>query len=88
MASQSHKEMLIQEKEKFLEKLPELILNHKNEWVVFKDSSVVEYFDDLSTAYEFAISKFGVGGYFLIEKVEDQTPKPMSFSFEIGAIQI
>jgi hypothetical protein len=59
-----------QEQEAFNAKLPELIKTHKDEFVLFKDGNVIDFYDSINAAYSDGLRRFGTET-FLVDQVTD-----------------
>ena len=75
-----------QEQRAFDEQLPAMLTEHDGEYVVFHGGAPVRFFQDLSDAYEYALSEFGPDGVFLVEQVAHKTADISSLTWEVGAI--
>ena len=57
--------------EYYKENLKELYKKYPNRHIVLKGSKVVADFSDFDEAYDWAVSKFGIGNFLIQECVED-----------------
>jgi hypothetical protein len=73
-----------EEQRAFDRQLPSLLEKHEGKFVLFKNGQVVEVFDDEGAAYEAGLDRFGIDTIFLIAKIEESDPQPVSISWELG----
>ena len=62
---------VLEEAQRFYEKLPELLVELQGKWVVFLDGEVRSVHDDENSAYEVATATFGPEIAFVIAQVVD-----------------
>jgi hypothetical protein len=74
------------EQRAFDEKLPELLKEHKGEFVIFKDGLVVGLFPSYQAAYAEALARFGHEAPFLISEIVERSPLPVSISWNAGVL--
>ena len=77
---------LRKEQEAFDAKLPELLHDHKGEFVVIKDGELVALFPSYEDAYADALGRFGHDAVFLISEVIERSPVPVSISWNAGVL--
>lgn len=75
-----------QEQDAFEQQLPELLSSHRGEYALMKDGKVVNFFPTHDAAYEAALDQFGLDATFLIAKVDDGRPQPVSIAWETGVM--
>ncbi|HVT05021.1 MAG TPA: hypothetical protein VHL58_16780 [Thermoanaerobaculia bacterium] len=66
--------------------LGELLRDHANEFVVFKDGQPAGFFDTYEAAYREALTRYGSDSSFLVSEVLERTPQPTSTSWEAGVM--
>ena len=77
---------LQEEQAAFDAQLPEMLKQHKGQFVLFKDAKPVEYFSDHAVAYRTGLERFGVEAVFLVAPVEVQRQMPVSFAWQAGVM--
>jgi hypothetical protein len=82
------KKVISNEKAEFRKQLPDLLEKLHGKWVIFKDGCVVKAFESLDAAYEHALELYGLNEPFLVEIVQEETPKVLSISLELGTIYV
>ena len=75
-----------EERGAFEKLLAELMKEHEGEFVVFHHGEPVEFFGDHSTAYEYALDRFGLDDVFLIAEVEPPSSVPISIAWSAGVM--
>lgn len=68
----------------FREALPELLKDHAEQWVVFVDGAVADFYQDEESAYRAAMERFGPSGGFVVAPVVPERPQPTSFALLFG----
>lgn len=86
MIENSASNLLQEEQNAFDSVLPELIGEHKGEFVVFKDKGVVGFFPTFQDAYSAALRKFGLGEVFLISEVEPPRRSSSALTWDLAVL--
>ena len=63
----------------FKERLPELLLTHRGQFVVFHNAQLDRAFELRSDALQYARDTYGIGNY-IVQEVRKITPRPASYS--------
>jgi hypothetical protein len=66
------------EMRRFEEALPELLLEHRDRWVVFRDGALISVFDSEEEAYRDGLARFGRDGGHVVAKVAEQRTVPLT----------
>lgn len=66
------------EMKRFRVALPELQKTLDGRWVVFRLGTVVADFESEESAYSHALEQFGLGGGFIVIRVEEPKPAPLT----------
>ncbi|HEX9602206.1 MAG TPA: hypothetical protein VF973_00550 [Myxococcales bacterium] len=77
---------LEQEQAAFDAQLPELLKEHRGEFVLFKEGRPAGFFKDHGSAYAAGLQRFGLGVAFLVAPVEPPNRQPISFAWEAGVM--
>jgi hypothetical protein len=73
-----------EEMQRFREKLPELLKAMPGEWVVFRAGEVVSRHGDEQTAYAGGAQAFGADGGFVVARVVEEHPQPITAGVLFG----
>jgi len=74
------------EQDAFDAALSDLMLDHKGEFVVFKDQKPVGFFKSFQAAYESGLRRFGLDSVFLVSPVGVQPNHSSSLSWDLGVL--
>jgi hypothetical protein len=66
--------------------LPEILPEHRGEFVVMHNGEPVEYFASYNEAYRTALSRFGLDETFLVSEVIERDEGPVSISWYAGVM--
>src|SRR5713101_4203119 len=77
---------LEQEQAAFDAQLPELLKEHRGEFVLFKEGRPAGFFKDHGSAYAAGLQRFGLGVAFSVVAVSLKKKKPISFDWETGVM--
>ena len=81
------KQLIIEgEQTLFEEQLPDLMKTHAGEWVLFHGGEPVGFFQNSASAYDAGIEQFDLDVVFLVARVEERVPRPVSVSWELGVM--
>lgn len=72
-------DLILEEWDRFIVKLPELIKKHRDKWVVFKDGSDHGSYDSEDAAFDAAVARWGPDGGFVVAKASEQKPSLVLF---------
>lgn len=75
---------VIEERALFDRVLPELLETIPGKWVVFHNGEVRAVYDDEDEAYVFALETLGRDAGFLLTRVEESRPIPMTAAIMFG----
>ena len=74
------------EQKDFEQQLPELLKEHRGQFVLFQDGKPVDYFPTNEAAYSAGVQKFGTRATFLIAPVAQIGPLPISMAWDFGVM--
>jgi len=77
---------LRREQAAFDRQLPELLLEHRGELVVFKDEVPQGFYKTYNDAYRAALDRFGLDDVFLISEVLERRPELVPISWTAGVM--
>jgi len=75
---------VLEETKRFHQALPELLRTRRGRWVVFREGAVQSEHGNEDDAYAAAVEKFGAEGGFVIARVEEVTPTPITAGVLFG----
>lgn len=75
---------LEREQRAFDKLLNDMLKKHRGEFVVFQGGEPRSYFKDYDSAYRFGLAEYGATKTFLVSRVAEQRPEPVSFSWRSG----
>jgi len=65
---------------------PSLLATHPGEYVVIKDGTPVGFYPSFPAAYSYAVERFGLDDVFVVSKIVERTPEPVSLAWEAGVL--
>jgi len=74
------------EREAFETLLPELLENHRGEFVVVTGDKFLGFHSSFAAAYAAAVGELGADATFLVAEVAPRDPQPVSLSWSVGAL--
>ena len=77
---------LQEEQAAFDSQLPDLLREHRGQFILFKDGHPVGFFADHGSAYAAGLERFGLDAVFLVAPVEPPRRQPISFSWQAGVM--
>lgn len=78
------RERVMAEAARFRAKIPQLLEDYRDMWVVFRDGAVVSAHADEETAYVAGLRQFGPGGGHVVAVVREPEPVLLSAAIAFG----
>ena len=70
----------------FDKQIPDLLKDHRGQFVLFQDGRPVEFFPTNDAAYAAGVARFGPRGTFLVAPVLPESPVPVSMAWDYGVM--
>ena len=74
------------ERTTFLQLLPQLLVEHPEEFAVMHNGELVALKDSFEEAYTLAVKRFGPSEDFLVSRIVEQRPEPVSLAWSAGVV--
>jgi hypothetical protein len=85
-ATPVERDQLQREQDAFDAALPDLLVEHRGQIVIFKDERPVGFYRSFEEAYAQAIRHFGLDTVFLISKVTVEKPSSSSITWDLAVL--
>ena len=66
--------------------LPSILEDHRGQFVIVHDGKPIDFFESYGDDYQAGLDRLGVDEIYLVSKVQEQKPEPVSVSWEFGLL--